>query len=511
MICYDEGVHATRTTAPSYYHRILPELLALALPPLAYYLLVERFFRYWDMFWIYSDESFNLIKAWLVMHGYRAYQHFWSDQPPLLNYLLSGLFRITGPDVHASRLLILAISCLLIAAVGVYVRLAWGRLHALACMLLLPLLPSFVYLSVSTLVGQPSIALAMLSMLAIAAWHRQRRSLYLLVSAVLMACSLLTKLFTGFLLPVFGLGLVLAEAPAFWNSRQWLPALKPAITWCAALLVTLALIGAFTLSPEALPQLFGTHLQAANSDPDAPVMQLNTINYHLQPATFILGLSLVGSLFTLRQRRWLMLYPLAWMVSAFGVLQFVRPVWSHHQLLVTVPAAMLAGCAAGEAVQFLTHKDILQARKLRSALLPAAITLLLAIVLVQRVPPTLTLFRMPGSAAPEARQSFESKLMKRIQRYAPRTRWLLTDMPMFAFRAGLLTPPETAVITWKRVASGNLSEQELIAAVEKYQPEQVLLARFKFPLLRDYLQQDYFIDLEREDGTALYIRNDLRP
>ena len=86
---------------------------------------------------------------------------------------------------------------------------------------------------------------------------------------------------------------------------------------------------------------------------------------------------------------------------------------------------------------------------------------------------------------------------------------MVTDAPMYAFRAGLATPPNLAVISAKRMASGDLTEDEIIETVSQYQPEQILLTRFDFPKLRAYLDEDYYVNLEREDGTTLYLRKDL--
>ncbi len=79
-----------------------------------------------------------------------------------------------------------------------------------------------------------------------------------------------------------------------------------------------------------------------------PNEQLLPITYYLLDAWPILLMALVGAVLVLQQRRWLMLYPLAWMISSFIELFVLKPVWFHHQLLVTIPAAMLAAVAASE-------------------------------------------------------------------------------------------------------------------------------------------------------------------
>jgi len=75
--------------------------------------------------------------------------------------------------------------------------------------------------------------------------------------------------------------------------------------------------------------------------------------------------------------------------------------------------------------------------------------------------------------------------------YAAHTHWVVTDMPMYAFRAGLLVPPPLAAITDKRLASGEATEEQIIQVIEEYQPEQVLLGRFDLPAVEAYLKKDY--------------------
>ena len=45
-----------------------------------------------------------------------------------------------------------------------------------------------------------------------------------------------------------------------------------------------------------------------------------------------------------------MLYPFAWAVTAYGLLSFYSPVFYHHQLLITVPMAMLAAAGVGDGI-----------------------------------------------------------------------------------------------------------------------------------------------------------------
>jgi hypothetical protein len=64
------------------------------------------------------------------------------------------------------------------------------------------------------------------------------------------------------------------------------------------------------------------------------------------------------------------------------------------------------------------------------------------------------------------------------------------------------------VFSQKRVASGLLTEGQVIETVDEYKPEQVVLGRFKFPALERYLQKDYRL-LYSDNEVKMYIRNDI--
>ncbi len=147
----------------------------------------------------------------------------------------------------------------------------------------------------------------------------------------------------------------------------------------------------------------------------------------------------------------------------------------------------------------------------RTWLLIAAGLASLLLVGAFRVPDAYALFQQQANVDATQRHPFEDKLLKKINQYAPQTDWMLTDMPMFAFRAGVKVPPNLVVISWKRLAAGDLTKQEILNALQTLRPEQVLFGRFQFTTLNKYIAENYDLVLERSDEkTRLYIRKDLR-
>lgn len=487
-------------------HGFLYWLATSSIAPLAYVSLIALFYPIWEVFMFDEDEGINLIKAAMVSRRYSLYGEIWNDQPPLFTYLLAGTMRVFGYEVSVARLLVLVMVGVMFWALYAYIRLEWGHLHAFAALVLIALLPRFVMLSVSVMIGLPAISLAMVSMLCLALWHRRRERIWLLASAGLLALSVLIKLFTGFLAPIFVLGLVLDE---WLRSRrlEW-STLRPALLWGAVfgglgLALGLALIG-----PSNVMQLITPHLSASR-EAVYTAEDLSTLNlgYHLKQSPTTLLLALAGLVIAWRARRPLAAYPAAWALAAAGLLAFHSPVWYHHQYLVMVPAAMLGGIAVGEGVRWLAGLARSPGRNRAAALVGLVLVAAFGLLVVRRFPPVAAEFASKPAFLRQINDPWypERPMVVRMSEHAAKTTWVITDFPMYAFKTGLPVPPEFAVITEKRFLTGSLSEAQIVETVERLKPEQILIGRFQFPSLEPILASEYRLLYERQH-IRLFLR-----
>ncbi len=484
-------------------HQLATELAWQVAAPLIYFLLMFRVYPYREYIWLGVDEGFNLMKAMLVLKGYDLYTQIWSDQPPLFTHLLAWLFRIADFKIGAARVLVLMFACILLWAVMQFMRLTWGSLPALAAAIVLFLLPFFPVLSVAVVIGLPAIALAMVSMLALALWHRFRWNGWLVFSGILLGASIMVKLFTGFLAPIFVTGLVLAEfIHRESKPRSW-KMMLPAVIWGLAFGIFTLTAALAMIEPAGIRQLIEPHWVVRQLE----TAEAFTINAHLVASVPIVALAVSGIMFTIQGKRWLLLYPLAWMAVAYLLLLNYRPVWEHLQLLVTVPAAMLAGGAAGEALRQVYRIALRRQRLTGWWVLTGGTLILLVWAFIMRLPAVGSEFLQPIPVEGE-RHPAEVVFLRKIEKYAPQTHWMVTDLAWFAFQAGIPVPPELAVISGKRLSTGNLSEAEVLENIKAYQPEQVLFGRFDFPSVEAYLAQDYLLIHEKGE-VKLYVRKDL--
>jgi hypothetical protein len=230
-----------------------------------------------------------------------------------------------------------------------------------------------------------------------------------------------------------------------------------------------------------------------------------TLWTHLVKTWPVLVLALVGGGIAILERRWLVMYPFAWMVIAVALLANHTPVWSHQQLLVTLPAALLAAGPVSRAMEWTIQVFRTRKHPVARILLGVIIFFCVVLILWSRVPDTFSLFTAEQAGLKDT--STEYRFMKRMERYSPETEWVVTDLPMYAFRVGLPVPPNLAVFTSKRVASGNLDEEAVIDTIKELKPRQVLMGRFQFPKLEAYLMENYQLILSRGD-QHLYLRVD---
>ena len=479
---------------------VLPVLVALI-----FILLVLLFFPFRDRFQFDGDEGINLMKAMLMIRGYALYNPIWSDQPPLLTYLLVLVFQGFGIGVNLARLTVLFLSATLLWACFRFLQMVWGTIHAVVGTLLIILLPFYMILSVSVMVGLPSIALAMLSLVAVTAWHLNRRYIWIILSAIAFAGSVFIKLFTGFLGPIIVLGILLDEFSRSRGRLNIFNLIRPGVLWIGVLSIIALTVVLFVMGTGNLNQLYESHSLAV----DVFQREIFTINHHLQDSMTVLFLSLFGILFTILAKRWLNLYLILWMVTAYVALWRHSPVWYHHQLLITIPAAMLGGIAAGETVRWMPQVickfEYINIRTVVSLLTLGAFSL----VLFDQIPDIFPKFERGAnrSGSPLRASSLLEDAYLYVQEYAPETQWMITDMPMFAFRFNIPIPPNLVVLSAKRLKTNLLTESELLDTIQDYDPEQVLL-REKVPAVETYLDRNYQLVYTRRD-LDLYIRNDV--
>ncbi|MEM9541367.1 MAG: glycosyltransferase family 39 protein [Cyanobacteria bacterium P01_E01_bin.42] len=462
-----------------------------------------------------SDEGQEMVKALLYSQGFSLYGEIWSDQPPLFTFLLShwlNVFDFLGNSIFSARLLVLCFATLLLWSFSQILRLSLGMIPALVGTLLLIFSLNFMRLSVSIMIGLPSLSLAMVAIYFLFLYFKKNQYSYFTVfSGIAFGLSLQLKMYTIFLFPL----LLFYWLAPFKNkdaSRKF-GGFLPGILWCLSWLGTFTIAG-FLLGALDLQNFFQFHLTSNVKDAfpnqsslhDITIMYLQDLDYGLFA---ILGVCQIW-----KSRDFFAKFPLIWLVLATAILLNHKPIWYHHYLLLSIPLTWLATYGIVEAIQVLKKIGwfaALKKRQVKAIFKPryTAIALLFAYL---ALPVKLSFLGLQNQQfLQESRDRQE--VLQQLVAYQDSTQWLFTDLPMYAAHAGLNVPPEIATLSRKRIASGEISDDFLKSLFAKYAPEQCLIE--KLPELeppldaylgRDYQKMSYQYEHYR---TVHYIRNDL--
>ncbi|MCW6038216.1 glycosyltransferase family 39 protein [Spirulina subsalsa FACHB-351] len=501
-----------------YHHRFL---IFHGLLPLTFFLFTFAFMPIREVFQFDTDEGQEMIKTLLYQQGFSLYSEIWSDQPPLFTLILDQWLKIWGNSILAARCLILCFATFLIWTFAQLLRLTVGNLYALLGAFFLAISCNFFRLSVSVMIGLPALAFALLSIYSLFEYLEQEKKRYWLVfSGLFFGISLQLKMFTILLLPLILTYLLLfslRQKPQSLNTQNWATS-KIWMILCPISLFLLALtliyILPFLVIPQlSLQQVFQQHIDTdlksvfarENSILDTLVMYLQELDYTLLAALTIPSLLRVKNL-EIKQ------FPLFWLILATVMLLNHKPIWYHHAQLISIPLTWLAVMSIKSALETLEKYPISLAIKQRKyrQIIPRNLAVYFLIFSLAVIPVKLTITYLNNQSLLRASQQENTILQDLIKTY-PNTQWLFTDIPMYAVYAHWQVPPEIATLSRKRVASDEFTREYLDQLILKYQPEQVLMARF--PEVLSYFKQSPIIDyyeVKRYEGATHYLRQNLR-
>ncbi len=488
-----------------------------ALPALvvsiAYVTFVATQHDYSRVFEFDPDEGNNLIKTILLANGNEFFTDIWSDQPPFLAYVLWGAFRLFGWDVNVGREVILAFAGMGIFATYDTLRIAAGprsgHQAGLAGSLLLVLSNLFVQLSVSVMIGLPSITLMMLGVWALTrfrAARTERKPMWLAVSGVAMALSVATKVFTGFLVPIYGL-LILFWALAEGGREVPRRILRAGVVFGGGFIVAFTIAFWPVLSSMSVGALVSAH-ETARASRSGSADGLDTVLAFIRDDAPLFALAVLGIFRALVRRNVdVMLWGL-WLCLAVLMLYDHYPVWPHHRLLLTAPAAVCGGYAVGELLAWPAVLAEGRWARMLGFAAPCAVAALLVFSNPQ-------LEKSLTRGKPWSSTSRDRKVQEAIEPYRDRIRYMVTARQIYAFRAGVPVPPNLGVTSYKRFKTGLLKTSDIVSDVRKYRPELVVLSSRWSGGTRRAVQREMNGKYERvyrdkkHQSVEVYVRRDV--
>lgn len=445
------------------------------------------------------DEGMDVMKASLYLKGFPLYQSIWSDQPPLFTVLLAFCFKVFGPSMYLTRIILLLFSSLLLFCLYQIIRMRKGNIVAAAGAILLTFSTGYIRLSVSVMIGTASLALAMFSLYLLYLYLKSNLRPYLLLSAIFLAFSVQIKFFTAFLIPLVVYEIIRTERK---NRR----ATTAHLWWLASFLIlysaTIFIFFGFNFK-LFLEQLFQSHLKKFNLANNSPL----PLVFMLLPDYDIVLLAIMGMIFSVLNKDSGVTLPLGWLILVSLILAIHRPIWYHYYLLISIPLCWLAAIGVSYLFSSDSRNEWTAAihRRKFSFFALRWVTFGCIIVVLVNLPIKIERSIRHASTLPCPQQR---AIVEELKKYHKKTRWIVTDMPAAAFYAHLLVPPEIAVASIKRP----MDEDYFIFLLEKYRPEQILFGNlYKYteklmPYLQTRYSQDYQCVLKHE--TQNYVPYD---
>lgn len=438
----------------------LVEYAAAPAAAILYLTATVGLYPFTEVFSFDPDEGINAIKASLLDRGFALYASVWDDQPPLFTHLLRGWFDLVGWDVNRGRLLVLLFAAAIVFALYEIARMEAGHAAGMITVVLLASSAYFARLSVSLMLGLPSLAFAVLALWALFRWLHVGGNGWVVAAGALMGCSLATKLFTAFLVPIIALWIAwVCQRPGRTVSR------RPAALWLLCAISVAASLLALLVGRSQLSALYEVHAIGRR----VPALQ------HFGPGGLVLTglaewpltlLAFGAYALLLRQGRRSRLILVGWTIAAVVVLLQHAPVWYHHQLLLSVIHCAGSGIVIAELFR---DASALAVTRRQLAWLRGAAAVLIACALgwsawARHPQPPRSINQAAGAAVTAMRQ------------WQSATHVVFSPLPMYAFRAGYVVPPHLAVLSLKRVATDEHLRHRIDETFALQPPDQVVLA-----------------------------------
>ena len=474
-----------------------------------------------------SDEHYEVMKALLWVKGYPLYGIMWNDQPPLHTILLGLLFRCFGPTIGVARVLAVLFGLLLLAGCFVLVRKRCGTWAASVATVTLLAAPQALELSVSVMLEVPAMAVGLWALWPIYRWADSWReseirrpksdwalwpvyrwggrpgggsAYWLVASGVLLATALQIKLTAAIFAPALCAEIFLATACGGLAGAK--ERARNALLWCGSGAVWFVLLG--LLLGSGYRQAWASHFSARTLEAAAAVGSFPPgllLEHPEGLAGAALGLALAAWLGRFRR----IAFPYVLLLTVTLIHLVHRPWWPYYYLHFAIPLAWLTGYAAAELSRLPLRpgkRDWRRIVGLAGAAMAGAT--LLALIATEGGGRLIAgIERARGLPRIE-----DSPLIATMRRYAGRTRWVYARSSICAFHAKLPVPPELAVLVRKRFWSGQISDAQILAVIQRYAPEQILVSGEDF-LADGYLREAGYAPVCKAAEGTLYVAGSL--
>lgn len=401
------------------------------------------------------DQGYYLLVAHMMDKGFAPYREIHMDQPPGMVWSAYLPLRLFG-SIWGMRFVMLGFTLVAVAStIGIGRRLGGPLAGLLAGGLLIF---SDIFFGITVDPGIPSVSLALVAIVLALDYRVSRKPVWLGLSALAMAGSLLMKLYMPLVLPLVILIIYLAQQNRD-NALKNAQFLRHAFLWLAIVgLVTVGVYLSYGLS-ALLDQTVFFHLKKSQAHPWTPWADLvSIVTWFLDRPLFLLvslyslGLAWVQ----LRRFGWIIL---VWFLLAVIYLVVLNPLRSKHLVMLVPLQAVLIGLALSHWLSFKAGSGQALTWGIR------ALGLALTPVLL-----TQTFFTFTQWNRPHLPLVAENKqpIVELLEKFTTPADCIITDDPYVAITSGRLPPPWLANLAYARFESRSLPTEDLKQITESY-------------------------------------------
>ena len=413
-----------------------------------------RFYLLFTEQYFHLDESFNLIKALLLDRGFRLYTDIWSDQPSVSSYVFALVYKFFGNQVFYYRLLVFSLFVISFSFLMLILRKYSGMIAVCFALAAVIMSPELVHFAVVANIGVPSLSLAMLAAYFALA-HKDSKTC-LSLSVIFMTLSLGTKFWSAIIFLSILIHL-------FIESKAKKKITTP-LLYAGGVCFSLCVVFFFSIDSyrHFIDQLLLPHFQMSKQTELPNMLELGRGKYW----TYLLAGASVSSVLVIMKNSFL--FPAVWFLTATSAFLFYRPFWEHHITIIQIPAAILFGMTCSELIKnFGSFKE----HFIRFLFLSGSVAAFAVYYFCNLLNHD---FSMPVSKYREVPyENFRDLSAKK-----DKIKFIYSDVPYIAFLLDRPVPPELAVISKKRIDSGNLTAHFAALSIHKYEPEVLWMQRF---------------------------------
>lgn len=398
-----------------------------------------------------GDEGMEMMKACLLVKGHPLYREIWSDQPPLFTWLIAAVLGLFD-KCWVPRL----ISCLGLLTILFGWSLLLAKTHSLLAafvfILILCAIHPTLLLAISVMQEIPMLACGSLALLCLL-WPTPLTGLRFWTSVVFASAAVLIKL-TGMVIVLVAIMILWSDRDrcGTFGSNTW-------IRWafyCCIFIGPILIIG----TVGHLDMILVPHLVSVDVAASIAVSEVVPTNKHLASHSLYIWMGVLGLIVTLRAPRENAGMLLFFVLEA-AMFSFLRPWWSYYWIGIGI----VIGYFAGIAVDFAWRKTCSCRRQFQGLALIAAFAGLCYFaghVGANMLEVRAEVLHVGAQNSPV--------VVKRIKSLSLSQYGIIDGDPMILVWAGKLTLPTRAIVSKKRLWSGNISYEEIEYQWAKYKP-----------------------------------------